>query len=170
HIEMMKPPPRRSRFNSDAVEAGTVDWTNTSPLSPGGFPCKGYPAGRPIATLRAGQPVNIELYGSSTHGGGHCQVAISYDEKHWVTIKTIIHDCMVNNNMTIVAPVPAHAPSSEHAVLAWTWINANGNREYYMNCADVRIEGDDSDKNGGGTITGPELLVANLPGTPRIPE
>jgi len=65
-------------------------------------------------------------------------------------------------------PVPASAPNGE-AIFAWTWINAVGNREYYMNCADVII-------TGGTTpalVSGPRLFVANLPyvqGAPTIPE
>jgi hypothetical protein len=44
-----------------------------------------------------------------------------------------------------------------------------GNREYYMNCADVIVQGGATP----GSITGPKLFVANLAyiaGAPSIPE
>jgi len=65
-------------------------------------------------------------------------------------------------------PVPSSAPNGE-AIFAWTWINAVGNREYYMNCADVIVTGGTSPSS----VTGPKLFVANLPyiaGAPSIPE
>ncbi|KAI9592003.1 hypothetical protein BDF19DRAFT_452846 [Syncephalis fuscata] len=39
-------------------------------------------------------------------------------------------------------------------------------REYYMNCADVLVR----DGENRGSVTGPELLVAQLPGKPQFPE
>lgn len=57
--------------------------------------------------------------------------------------------------------LPANLPSCEKCTFAWTWINAVGNREYYMNCADVKIIGTQQ-----GNIAGKSLYVANLPGYP----
>jgi hypothetical protein len=59
--------------------------------------------------------------------------------------------------------LPFNLPSCERCTFAWTWINAIGNREMYMNCADVRIIG-----KTGGKISGRPLLIANMPGYPII--
>ena len=55
--------------------------------------------------------------------------------------------------------LPANLPKCDHCVFAWTWINAIGNREFYMNCADIAIEG-----APGSTISGAGLLIANIGG------
>lgn len=55
--------------------------------------------------------------------------------------------------------IPANAPGSESCIFAWSWINAIGNREYYMNCADIKITG-----GAGSSITGAGLLLANIGG------
>lgn len=59
--------------------------------------------------------------------------------------------------------LPPNLPSCERCTFAWTWINAIGNREYYMNCADVKIIG-----GSGHGISGTSLTLANLPGYPTI--
>ncbi|KAJ2719282.1 hypothetical protein GGI07_005299, partial [Coemansia sp. Benny D115] len=53
-------------------------------------------------------------------------------------------------------------PSSDKAVFAWTWVNALGNRDFYMNCADVAIKGT------SGSYTGKEMTIANYSGYPTI--
>jgi hypothetical protein len=55
--------------------------------------------------------------------------------------------------------IPANAPSTESCIFAWTWINAIGNREFYMNCADIAIHG-----GSGSSISGAGLLLANIGG------
>ncbi|KAI8050927.1 hypothetical protein BDF22DRAFT_734944 [Syncephalis plumigaleata] len=62
-------------------------------------------------------------------------------------------------------PLPKGAKNGK-ALFAWGWMNAEGNREYYMNCADVEIDGGSED----GSLTGPELFVGQLEGKPKIPE
>lgn len=58
--------------------------------------------------------------------------------------------------------LPSGAPAS-NAVLSWSWINAEGNREYYVNCTNVRINGPADD-----SVTGQRAVMANMPGSPRI--
>lgn len=55
--------------------------------------------------------------------------------------------------------LPDNLPSNGKAVLGWTWINAVGNRELYMNCADIAIQG-----GPGSSIGGAGLLLANIGG------
>ncbi|KAJ2811411.1 hypothetical protein H4S07_002083, partial [Coemansia furcata] len=60
--------------------------------------------------------------------------------------------------------LPANIPASNSAIFAWTWVNAIGNREFYMNCADVAI------KSSSTSFTGKQMTIANHQGYPTIPE
>jgi len=55
--------------------------------------------------------------------------------------------------------LPANVPNCDSCIFAWSWINAIGNRELYMNCADIAIRG-----GSGHSITGAGLLIANVGG------
>ncbi|KAJ2451509.1 hypothetical protein GGF42_004243 [Coemansia sp. RSA 2424] len=61
--------------------------------------------------------------------------------------------------------LPSDLPSSNNAVFAWSWVNASGNREFYMNCADVAIKGSTSK-----SYTGTEMVIANYGNYPLIEE
>ncbi|KAK3064937.1 hypothetical protein LTS18_001901, partial [Coniosporium uncinatum] len=69
----------------------------------------------------------------------------------------------VNQDYTFT--VPADFPSGDRVIVAWTWINATGNREYYMSCSCVRIKGEGPSTEI--TPAGPPLLVANLQADPE---
>ncbi|KAE8320105.1 hypothetical protein BDV41DRAFT_2935 [Aspergillus transmontanensis] len=141
HMQMSKPYPIRSPLNKDAD--GEKDYSYTNPLSTSGsdYPCKGY-ANDPfnsVATYSPGQEYEIELQGSATHGGGSCQIGLSYDKgKTFHVIHSILGGCPIEK--TYKFTVPSDAPNGE-ALLSWTWFNKVGNREMYMNCAQVTIGG-----------------------------
>ncbi|ORY04996.1 putative endoglucanase precursor, partial [Basidiobolus meristosporus CBS 931.73] len=166
HMEMKKPLARRSKFNP-YLTIDQIDYSLSSPLGTSyPYPCRGAPKGSSVATYNAGDKIQVELFGEATHNGGHCQFAVSYDEgKTFVVLRTIMKTCMLEG-LSFDVPIPEGAPSSSNVVFAWTWINRSGNREYYMNCADITIVG----KKNNGSIVGPKLLVANLPNSPSIPE
>ncbi|KAK9760411.1 hypothetical protein K7432_015578 [Basidiobolus ranarum] len=164
HMEIKSPAPRKSTFSKYYQSIGDIDYDMNGPL--GIFPCKGYKAGPVEYTFNAGDTISVEFPQGNTHSGGHCQFALSYDnDKTFVVLKTIVRNCFLNG-LKFDVPLPATAPPSERLTFAWTWINAVGNREYYMNCIDIKIKGG----TPGGKVTGPKLLVANLPGYPTIPE
>ncbi|KAK9760355.1 hypothetical protein K7432_015715 [Basidiobolus ranarum] len=128
-------------------------------------PCKGYEQGGIVQTVAAGGSIQVKLGGIATHNGGHCQFAISYDKSQtFAVLETIYSDCLIASKEYSVT-IPSTAGSSRNVIFAWAWINKIGNREYYMNCADIEIHG-----SAGGYITGPKLLVVNLPGYPTVPE
>ncbi|RKP07624.1 hypothetical protein THASP1DRAFT_8735, partial [Thamnocephalis sphaerospora] len=165
HMYMDNPPPRG--FQGLKGEKN-VDYDIMSPATK---MCQGKTRTAPITTvLTAGQTTKVRLVQPGNdiitrHDGGHCQFAISYDGgKTFVVLKTVEQRCIIDS-LNYDVPIPASAPSSSNAIFAWTWINATGNREYYMNCADVIIKGKD-----GGSITGPKLLVVNILGGPTVPE
>ncbi|KAJ2805153.1 hypothetical protein H4R20_002203 [Coemansia guatemalensis] len=133
------------------------------------------PYSRPAVEWTAGTTVDIEFRDhAAVHGGGHCQFALSYDGgKTFVVIHDELKYCFVggpssSNTATQLSysiPLPADLPSGDKVVFAWAWNNAIGNREFYMNCADVAIKG------SGTSFSGPEMLVANYgPDSPYIPE
>jgi hypothetical protein len=71
HMQMMSPPPLRSTYNKNTVEADK-DYSMTAPLSAtaytdGQFPCKGYHKSaknqQAVATYSAGQSVTVQLAG-----------------------------------------------------------------------------------------------------------
>jgi len=119
---------------------------------------------------RAGETISTDYTVGASHGGGHCQWALSYDEgKTWVVIKTMIRECLRgvsgSDKYTIPVQIPANAPSGK-ATFQWIWNNAIGNRELYSNCADIEIQG-----VNGGSISGVEPLYANYgPSSVYIPE
>lgn len=121
---------------------------------------------------------------TAVHGGGSCQLSITYetdsekakDPKNWHVIYSIEGGCPANAEGNLKPgfdycesdgqaeclhkwqiPVPKGVKSGD-AVLAWTWQNTIGNREFYMNCAPITIEG------GSGDEEFPALFVANMAG------
>ncbi|KAG9065628.1 hypothetical protein KI688_001917 [Linnemannia hyalina] len=119
-------------------------------------------------TFKAGQTIQTKYSVGASHGGGHCQWALSYDNgKSWVVVKTMIRDCLrgAQGSYSVPVQIPANAPSGK-ATFMWLWNNAIGNRELYSNCADIVIQG----KNGG-QLKGVAPLIANHgKGSPIIPE
>ena len=165
HIFMQSPPSRRNKYSEYYVDNRLVDYNIMAPLNiPGySFPCKGYPKGPATADFYSNN-IAVTLEGTAVHGGGHCQFGISYDDTNFVVLKTVIRTCLIEG-MTYNVPLPSNMPSGK-VTFFWTWVNAIGNREYYMECADVTVN-----TNGNTTnIPGKELLIVNLPGYTNVPE
>ncbi|KAL2827572.1 hypothetical protein BDW59DRAFT_179086 [Aspergillus cavernicola] len=170
HIQMSDPYPIRSPLNQQAT--GEKDYSYTNPLSTSGsdYPCKGY-ANDPfnsVATYSQGSEYDLRLEGSATHGGGSCQISLSYDDgESFQVIHSILGGCPIDKSYQFT--VPADAPSGE-ALLAWSWFNKIGNREMYMNCAQVTIGG--SARQEGFTTMSranafselPPIFIANVNG------
>ncbi|TAQ88654.1 hypothetical protein B7494_g3003 [Chlorociboria aeruginascens] len=133
---------------------------DNSPLSASGsdFPCKGIPwSGGTPTTMAIGSTQPLEFTGVAVHGGGSCQVSISYDTVNskaavFKVIHSIEGGCpsrdatgnLPGDNAAAPDPdtysftIPAALPTGS-ATLAWTWFNRVGNREMYMNCAPITI-------------------------------
>jgi len=145
HVQMTWPAPLRSKYNPSTPE-NLIDYSISSPLSASGsnYPCKGYHDDLnqlPTARYTAGSTYNVTLAGEATHGGGSCQLSLSYDKgQTFRVIKSMIGGCP--KTLTYDFKIPSSAPSGE-ALFAWTWQNKIGNREFYMDCAAVEIESDD---------------------------
>ncbi|KAI9230422.1 MAG: putative endoglucanase precursor, partial [Piptocephalis tieghemiana] len=130
------------------------------------YPCQGYGKGPVQRSYRAGMSISTRFSGTSGRGqGGHCQFSLSYDGgKTFIVIRTILGSCLKGADRAYSIRLPKSAPSGD-AIFSWTWYNAKGSRDMYQNCADIHIRG-----SVAGVLTGPRLLIAQLPGTPWIPE
>ncbi|KAI9596064.1 hypothetical protein BDF19DRAFT_439511 [Syncephalis fuscata] len=170
HMRLFAPIPRGdARIQKQYF--GIADYDLNAPLNDhrflGKFPCRHQRKGPVMAKYTAGKSFPVMFKTGNSHRGGHCQFAISYDNgQNWVVLKTIIDLCFLDKAPWVYnIPLPKGAKNGE-AIFAWTWMNAEGNREYYMNCVDIEINGG----SNTGSLTGPELFVGQLPGRPRIPE
>ncbi|CAG8485115.1 7859_t:CDS:1 [Diversispora eburnea] len=156
---MSFPPARGHPLNPNTL----IDYRClTAPLNGGGdcppkpFPCGGYPADSAFgATFNAGQIFDVRFQNPGAqnptaesdqgrHNGGLCEFSLSYDGgSTWTKIATYHKTCPdVFYGWTV--KIPENAPTCDtlgQCIFSWTWINAVGNREFYQNCADVRIIG-----------------------------
>lgn len=137
------PPPIRSQYDTYANYMD-IDYSYTSPLNSDGsnFPCKGYQIYNESAleSYVAGQTYYVNITGETSHLGGTCQLSISYDgAKSFQVIKSMIGACPLKPIYDFT--IPSYAPSATNVLFAWTWINQDGNRDFYMNCAWVNITG-----------------------------
>ncbi len=158
---------RRSKYSSYYVKKNLVDYNIMAPLNTFGYtyPCKGFPDGPAISTIKSNNlEINIEPK-APIHGGGHCQFGITYDDKTFIVLKQVIRTCLLKDNKyNIILPSLQNGKTT----IFWTYINAIGNREYYMDCADVMI--DIPNNITDNLIKGKELVIVNLPGYKTIPE
>lgn len=106
---------------------------------------------------------------SANHGGGSCQISLSTDgAKTFTVLQSIIGNCPTTGTSTLDFTIPNDAPAGDH-VLAWTWHNQIGNREMYMNCASVTLNGDSSGEakkkmlaRGAAYASRPGIFIANV--------
>lgn len=174
HMMLSYPPPLNSKYNPFA-DSGKIDYSYTAPLAADGsdYPCKGYQsdlgtsAGQSTASFAIGGQGNITVVGGAAHGGGSCQISLSTDgAKTFKVIQSIIGNCPVNGEGNFDFTVPSDAPAGD-AVLAWSWNNRIGNREFYMNCAAVTLTGGSAkreaeEKRATALSSLPDIFVANI--------
>lgn len=95
--------------------------------------------------------------GGATHGGGSCQISLSYDRgASFHVIHSMVGGCPLKSSYEFT--IPSDAPSCDNALFAWSWLNEVGNREFYMNCALVKITGSSS----GTSLNTPLMFEANI--------
>jgi hypothetical protein len=182
HMAMYEPAPRYSSYEASSPQppsGQTYDYNIKSPIGTSTVIndpiCKHtVPYDTPVATWSAGQTVSVKFQSDgAAHSGGHCQFSISYDNgKTFVVIQNEFRYCFFTgpasgNTASVLSydiALPAQLPSGR-AIFSWTWVNCSGNREFYMNCADVQINGN------GNSLTGQQMLIANYGSQyPAIPE
>ncbi|RUP44278.1 hypothetical protein BC936DRAFT_149687 [Jimgerdemannia flammicorona] len=187
HMAIRDPPTRRSLDSSYYQEAHCVSNNLVTPLTFQGkftYPCRGFAPGPALKTWTAGRPVSVEMIPSANHGGGHCELAISYDNVNFAVIyqsfDTCHSHCVQGDRAacTLNFTLPVTLPPSPSAVLAWSWIAHTGNREYFHGCSDIQIVAPAASRKRSrkskpntkvtGGFTGPRLTVANYPGYPVV--
>ncbi|KAF1808654.1 hypothetical protein P152DRAFT_477187 [Eremomyces bilateralis CBS 781.70] len=105
----------------------------------------------------------MSLAGSVTHGGDSCQLSFSYDEgRTFKVIKSMIGGYLAD--VSYYFTIPTYALSG-NAIFAWTWLNFIGNREFYMDCAAVGVNGGSSGSESAFNGL-PNLTPGNCDGTP----
>ncbi|KAI9747902.1 MAG: hypothetical protein M1835_001942, partial [Candelina submexicana] len=143
HMQLSWPLPLRSKFDSQTPSA-LIDYNMVAPLLADGsdYPCKNYQRDTPlhsVITYTTGSSYNMSVAGGATHDGGSCQISLSYDNgATFRVIRSMVGGCPLKD--TYHFTIPSFAPSG-NALFAWTWFNKVGNREMYMNCAEVTIAG-----------------------------
>jgi hypothetical protein len=160
HMEVMSPMPRSSRNNTELLDHER-NYELIRPVNT--FKCEAKKPKDRVTPIVAGKLVNFDFYGGAPHNGGSCQFGLSYNEKDFVVLQNYIGNCHLKMGTLYNATVPATA-SNGAAILGWFWINHTGNREFYMNCIDVKISG-----GSGAGVTGKRVAVANINGK-IIPE
>ncbi|KAI0398218.1 hypothetical protein F5Y17DRAFT_411447 [Xylariaceae sp. FL0594] len=175
HMIMTSPHP----FNPDNL--------NNSPLDKSGsdFPCKIGPdyaaVGGSPNQFALGSQQTLAFQGSAVHGGGSCQVVMTYDnpptkDSQWKVIHSIEGGCPARGqpiNMgdnakqtdpyTYGYTIPSDIPTGK-GTIGFVWYNRVGNREIYMNCGNLELTGKGGDKSNYDKL--PDMLVLNLPGHP----
>ncbi|KAJ9086603.1 hypothetical protein DSO57_1002325 [Entomophthora muscae] len=124
-MEMVDPAPQLSKHLKGVTN---VDYNMTSPL--GGcflYPCRGFPSGPISKKYTDGKAINVAIEGGATHNGDHCQFALSFNGKDFVTIHTVFGICP-QPERSFSVQIPKNFPSGK-AVFAWVWNNCVGNWE-----------------------------------------
>jgi len=138
------------------------------------YPCTAGPSGSAV-TIAKGSQAKIGLKGSAVHGGGSCQISITYDQNpskssKFTVIKSFQGGCPISAAGNLPAnpenalpglpyTIPSDAPTGS-AVVAWTWFNKIGNREMYMRCQKINITGGAGDNSKWNKR--PDILKANI--------
>ncbi|KAF9209934.1 hypothetical protein BGZ49_009860 [Haplosporangium sp. Z 27] len=148
------------------------------------FPCNGYNKPGPVTHLEAGQVVPMRFWGpalkenyinklpskpskggkqlnQARHGGGLCQVSLSYDGgKTYHLIGEYSESCP-DFYYEWPIMIPKNAPSCNtpgKCLFVWSWTAYNV-PQYYVNCADVTIKG-----KSGGKLNPTSIQVVDFKG------
>ncbi|KAI8191504.1 hypothetical protein K4K51_011821 [Colletotrichum sp. SAR 10_75] len=171
HMKMSSPVP----YGASSLDNGPLDASGKD------FPCKQratvYDAEGASNVYAQGAGGKLAFIGSAVHGGGSCQVSITYDAKPdknsvWKVIKSIEGGCPAKNaagNLgdnanqqnqdTYDFTIPTDMPAG-NGTIAWTWFNKIGNREMYMNCGPVTITGSAGSQSAYEAL--PDMFTANI--------
>jgi hypothetical protein len=171
HMIMAMPVPFRSMEGKEPDQA---------PLELKDFPCKNPNYERATVTdWPAGSTQNLTLFGTAVHGGGSCQVSVTLDKaptkaSKWKVIHSWEGACPIppldggnfketedKNRPPFPFMIPSELPNGE-MTMSWTWFNKVGNREFYQNCAAVKVSGGAPDNTAFDAL--PDMAVANIEG------
>ncbi|KAJ2555398.1 hypothetical protein EV175_002273 [Coemansia sp. RSA 1933] len=130
---------------------------------------------KPAATWTAGESVTVKFDSNSDIlSGGDMEFSMSYDGgKTFAVIYQVLRYAFLNGKpsgetskaqvLEYTFTLPKDLPNSDSAIFAWTWLPASGDREFFMNCADVSITGSTSK-----SYTAKAATIVNYPGYPTV--
>ncbi|KAF9137443.1 hypothetical protein BGX30_010251 [Mortierella sp. GBA39] len=180
HMSLLYPVARGSigdRKQFDFEAHAFIDYTSERTL-----PCNGYNKVGPITKLKAGQVIYTRFWGpalkdkynddlpqksrkqmnQARHGGGFCQYSLSYDGGKTFHLIAEYKNSCPDFYYEWPVKIPDNAPSCNErgkCLFVWSWVAANV-PQFYINCADVEIDGVDNGKwsrNKG-------ILIVDAPG------
>src|SRR4051812_48288776 len=100
HLAIREPFTRRS---TDSPYYNTAKCISNNLVSPLGFqgkftyPCRGFPRGPPAAKpWTAGEQITVVIEPNTNHRGGHCELAISYDNKNFAVFYQRFDNCLTS--------------------------------------------------------------------------
>ncbi|KAF9117593.1 hypothetical protein BGW39_002029 [Mortierella sp. 14UC] len=162
HMSLLYPMARGSVGDRKQYDGQPHAWIGYTPERT--LPCNGYNKPGPVTKLRAGQIVNTRFWGpalgdnynnrlpkkpngkqlnQARHGGGFCQYSLSYDGgKTFHLIGEYKRSCP-DFYYEWPVKIPSNVPSCNQrgkCLFVWSWIAVNV-PQFYINCADVVIEG-----------------------------
>ncbi|KAI8595287.1 hypothetical protein EDD21DRAFT_391563 [Dissophora ornata] len=147
------------------------------------LPCNGYNKPGPVTNLKAGETVNVRFWGpalpekylntlppkpsggrgqisQARHGGGFCEMSLSYDGgKTFHLIGQYTKSCP-DFYYAWPVKIPDNAPSCNtpgKCLFVWNWTAVNV-PQFYMNCADVTIQG-----MKGGKLPTTSIEIVDVP-------
>lgn len=184
HITMSSPNP----YNPEVLDNNPLDESGSD------FPCKiGRVSGNGVYSATGGivneyelgSKQSLEFVGSAVHGGGSCQVVMTYDnpptkESKFKVIHSIEGGCPakgeganMGSNAGAVNPfhfsftIPDDIPAGK-GTIGFTWFNRVGNREMYMNCGPLELKGKGGDMANFEKL--PDMVVLNIGDHPKTSE
>lgn len=128
HMQMINPSPLRDPHSNRVKEP--KDYNILTPLHADGsdFACKGYQWNTPwttVATYEAGGTYRMELKGGATHGGGSCQLSMSFDGGiEFRVIKSMEGGCPEEKEYSFTVPEELGQGLGRKratGLFAWTW-------------------------------------------------
>jgi hypothetical protein len=125
HMQMSNPSPLRDPHANRPNEP--KDYNILQPLHADGsdFACKGYQWNTPwttVATYEAGGTYKMQLQGSATHGGGSCQLSMSFDGgMEFKVIKSMEGGCPNAKEYSFTVPPELGKGGKKTGLFAWTW-------------------------------------------------
>ncbi|ETS77073.1 hypothetical protein PFICI_10947 [Pestalotiopsis fici W106-1] len=176
HMQLSSPQPHTFLANDGQKNPGR-------PLDSAGsdFPCRNpnlsFAWDGPLNTFALGSQQQLALIGSAVHGGGSCQLSITYDREPTAdSVFKVIHtvqggcparntegnlgdDASMTDPFTYDYTIPDNIPAG-NATIAWSWLNRVGNREFYMECGVLELTGEGGDQANFDAL--PDLFVANI--------
>ncbi|KAF3022979.1 hypothetical protein E8E14_009874 [Neopestalotiopsis sp. 37M] len=176
HMQLSSPQPHTFLANDGQKNPGR-------PLLEAGtdFPCRNpdlsFAWDGPLNSYALGSSQQLALIGSAVHGGGSCQLSITYDREPTAdSVFKVIHtvqggcpardtegnlgdDASMTDPYTYDYTIPDNIPAG-NATIAWSWINRVGNREFYMECGVLELTGEGGDQANYDAL--PDLFVANI--------